>query len=217
MSFFSGTFTKQINFTIINTIGSGTMRNKKGFVFVETLVVVAVLTASLLMLYSTYSAIVRKEKTRITYNDSAYLYRTYYLEKFFRNFRMDSMTLSLNKDNPDKPIALLTGFGCTNNIFINEEDNKGLCENLLAELHVSNMYLTYNDLSILQTCTNQSGPCEALVQVNETASAYLKTIGGDGKEGYRIIIEYAETKEGEACVGDDCRFYYATISLGELS
>ena len=40
---------------------------------------------------------------------------------------------------------------------------------------------------------------------------------GGAETQLRYFIEYAETKEGEACVGDDCRFYYATISLGELS
>ncbi len=193
------------------------MKRKKGFVFVETLVVVAVLTTSLLMLYSTYSASIRKEKTRIKYNDSVYLYRTYYLEKFFRSFRLDMLSVSLNKDDDTKPYLLTTGFGCTNNIFIHEEDNLGICENLLSNLHVSNLYFAYNDLSSLQNCTNASGKCESLLQVNEDMGAYLKTIGGEGKTGYRIIAEYSENKDGEYCDGDDCVFYYATISLGDLS
>lgn len=71
------------------------MKNKKGFVFIETIVVVAVLTVSLLMIYSTYSATLRKEKNRMSYNDSVYLYRTYYLEKFFRNFRLDVVATEL--------------------------------------------------------------------------------------------------------------------------
>ncbi len=191
------------------------MEKKKGFVFIETLIVVAVLTASLLMLYSTYSALIRKEKTRIHYNDSAYLYRTYYLEKFFKNFRLDMVSMGLNKDDTTK-LSLFTGFQCTSNIFINEEDNKGLCENLMEELHVHNLYLTYNDLSTLQNCKNPSGVCEALLQVNDTAAAYIKTIGGENLSGYRIIVEYAETKEGERCAGEDCVYNYATISLGEI-
>lgn len=192
------------------------MKKKKGFVFIETLIVVAVLTASLLMLYSTYSALIRKEKTRIQYNDSAYLYRTYYLEKFFRNFRLDMVSKSLNKEDTTKPLALLTGFGCTNSVFVNDEKNKGLCESLVEELHINNMYLTYNDLSLLQSCKNNSGVCETLLQVNDKAAAYLKTIGGEGSSGYRIIIEYAENKNGDRCSSDDCVYYYTTLSLGEI-
>lgn len=193
------------------------MKKKKGFVFVETLVVVAVLTASLLMLYSTFSASIRKEKTRIKYNDSVYLYRTYYLEKFFRNFRLDMISAGLNKEDDTKPYLLFTGFGCTSNIFIHEEENIGFCENLLSDLHVRNLYLAYNDLSDLQNCTTATGKCESLLQGNEDMGAYLKTIGGEGSSGYRIIAEYSETKEGEYCDGDACEFYYATISLGDLS
>lgn len=186
------------------------MKKKKGFVFVETLIVVAVLTASLLMLYSTYSALIRKEKTRITYNDSAYLYRTYYLEKFFRNFRLDNVKNSLNEDN-----TLLTTFWCPT-ISINGDGNLGLCETLVSELHIRNMYLTYNDLSVLQNCKDQSGVCENLLRVNDKAAAYLKTIGGKGTSGYRMIIEFAETKEGLQCSKEDCVYYYTTLSLGEI-
>lgn len=191
------------------------MKKKKGFVFVETLVVVAVLTTSLLMLYSTYSAVIQKEKTRIKYNDSVYLYRTYYIEKFFRNFRLDIIATRLNNTDPNRYL-MLSSFGCSADIFVNEEDNLGMCETLLQDAHVSNLYLAYNDLSKLQTCENQRGICEALVQVNDKTADYLKTIGGAGMEGYRIIVEYSENKDGTRCEGDSCQFYYATISLGVL-
>lgn len=191
------------------------MKKKKGFVFVETLVVVAVLTTSLLMLYSTYSAVIQKEKTRIKYNDSVYLYRTYYLEKFFQNFRLDIVASRLNNSDSSRYL-MLSSFGCSADIFVNEEDNLGMCEVLLQNAHVNNLYLAYNDLSKLQTCENQSGLCEALVQVNPQTADYLKTIGGSGKTGYRIIVEYAENKDGTRCEGENCQFYYATISLGDL-
>ncbi len=195
------------------------MKKKKGFVFVETLIVVAVLTASLLMLYSSYSGIIQKEKTRLKYNDSVYLYRTYYLEKFFKNFRVDLLMASLNKEEDTKPKSMITSFGCRGDIFLNEEDNLGFCENLYQELHIHNLYFTYNDLSELQDCTDQKGLCEALVQVNSQAAEYLKTIGGNGQEGYRIIAEFAETKKGEACTDEnnDCLYFYTTLSLGELT
>ncbi len=193
------------------------MKNKKGFIFIETLVVVAVLTASLLMLYSTYNAVIRKEKIRIKYNDSAYLYRTYYLEKFFRNFRLDLVATALNKDDNTKPLNVLAGFGCGGGIFLNEEDNIRFCEVFKEELHITNMYLTYSDLSMLQNCSNRNGACEALAKVNDAAAAYIKTIGGLGKSGYRVIVEFAENKDGTRCEGDDCEFFYATISLGDLS
>ena len=187
------------------------MKNKKGFVFIETIVVVAVLTVSLLMIYSTYSATLRKEKNRMSYNDSVYLYRTYNLEKFFRNFRLDVVATELTGNR------VLTSFGCHSKmVFVNEEDNIGLCEEVTSRLNINNIYLTLNDLSFLQNCTNTHGKCEALLQVNDTAANYLKTIGGKGKFGYRIVLEFAENKDGSRCSSDKCQFYYTTLSLGEI-
>lgn len=188
-------------------------KNKKGFVFVETIVVVAVLTVSLLMVYSTYSAVMIKEKKRIRYNDSVYLYRTYYLSKFFKNFRLDTVASGLRQTGN---IRVITEFGCTDSIFINEADNKGFCNSMLDSLHVSNLYLTYNDISFLQDCRDTRGRCEALVQVRPAAAEYLKTIGGKGNAGYRIVVEFSENKDGSRCVGDTCQYYYTTLSLGAL-
>ena len=194
------------------------MKNNKGFVFIETLIVVSVLTVSLLILYSSYSSLIRNEKNRLKFDDTSYLYRTYYIEKFFRNFRLDLATIELNKSDPAKPLFLLNPFGCRSDIFLNEEDNLGLCEILIEELHINALYLTFNDLSELQECTNSTGICEVFLQVNDHMAQYLKTIGGKGKEGYRIIIEFTETKDGEKCNPNEegCQFYYSTLSLGEI-
>ena len=189
-------------------------KNKKGFVFVETIVVVAVLTISLLMVYSTYSSLIIKEKTRIKYNDSVYLYRTYYLTKFFKNFRMDTVASRLSKTGSN--ILVITGFDWSSSeVFVNEEDNVGFAEDLMNQLHISHLYLTYKDLRFLQECTDSSGVCEALVQVRKEAADYLKTIGGEG-DGYRVVVEFSENKDGSSCTGEKCQFYYATLSLGDL-
>lgn len=193
------------------------MRRKKGFIFIETLVVVAVLTVSLLMTYSTYNSVVVKENIRIRYNDSAYMYRTFYLSQFFRNFRLDIVASNLNKDGNKGAINLLSGFNCQNqSILVNELDNQAMCEQLFDSLHINNIYLTYNDLGFLQDCNNSEGVCEVLVQVREEAANYLKTIGGNGTSGYRILIEYAEKKDGTKCTNDNCVYYYTTLSLGDV-
>ena len=55
---------------------------KNGFVFVETIIVVAVLATSLILMYISFNKIIINEKKRITYDDISYIYRTYYLEDF---------------------------------------------------------------------------------------------------------------------------------------
>ena len=54
--------------------------NKKGFVFIETIIVVIVLTSSLLLLYTSFNKILQSEKTRVNYDDINYIYRTYYVQ-----------------------------------------------------------------------------------------------------------------------------------------
>lgn len=190
--------------------------NKNGFIFIETILVTAILTAILLVIYSNYNSVIHKEETRIKYNDFSYLYRTYYIEKFFSHFRMSKVISELNNSDSSKPYALITGFGCTYRIFVSKEDNIDFCDNLLSKFHVKNMYLAYNDLSDLQNCNNADGKCESLLQVSQQMGAYIKTLGNKGS-GYQIIIEYGESKEGNSCDEEDCEYYYATISLGGFS
>ncbi len=193
------------------------MKRNKGFIFIETLVVVAILSASLIMTYSMYSAAVVKENVRIHYNDSAFLYRTYYLQRFFRNFRLDLVASNLNQtDNR------ITGLNCYDNnaLFMNSMNNQGLCESLFESLHIRNIYITYNDLSYVQECSNFSGVCEELGQLREEAVEFLKTIGSQGETGYRIVIEFEECKDGTYGDGNTCNnkysYFYTTLSLGEL-
>ncbi len=202
------------------------MKKKRGFVFIETIVVVAILTISLLMTYSAYSTAIIKEKTRLKYNDSVYLYRTYYIEKFFKYFRLDRMKDYLSQyekqylNEHGKETLGIIGFGCSADI-IQDEENKAFCEDMWKELHINNLYFTHSDVSSLQNCTKsiETGKCAALLQMRDTASAYVKTIGGAFTNGYRIVVEFAESKNGSSCfIGgkDACVYYYATILLGEI-
>lgn len=207
------------------------MKKRNGFVFIETLIVVAILTFSLLMAYSSFSGMVMKEKTRVDYDDSVYLYRTYYLEKFFRNFNLYKARDYLIEESEyaDGYVEKAwVQFGCSADIFLNEEDNISLCENIVEELHVNRLYLTYKNLGFLQACKDDhsiDGVCEVLLQGGESSVInYLLTIGGNSgsiydaqNEGYRIVVEFMEDSSGNKCTsGDDCKYYYATISLGDI-
>ena len=55
---------------------------KKGFIFVETMVVIAFLGTVLLTVYSSFTTVLDTAKTRLYYDDSVYLYRTYYILSF---------------------------------------------------------------------------------------------------------------------------------------
>lgn len=58
---------------------------KKGFVMVETIVMVAFLSFALLVVYKAFTATMELEKTRSTHNNTNYLYRTYTMKRFFED------------------------------------------------------------------------------------------------------------------------------------
>ncbi len=204
------------------------MKKKKGFVFIETLVVTAILTISLLVSYSTYSALIIKEKGRITYNDSAYLYRTYYLEKFLKNFDLYTIRNYIEESITLNGKEIKRGYskiGCSGEIFPpGTNHNLGTCESLINNLHVENLYLTYKDLGYLQNCKDWEGECAIFATLDEGMAEYLKTIGGASKtskessqSGYRIIAEYKEKKDGTKCDSEEeCHTFYSTVSIGDI-
>ena len=59
--------------------------NKKGFIFIETIIVTAVVLASLMLVYSLYISSIASENRRLRYDDTAKLYETFY-KKIFRKF-----------------------------------------------------------------------------------------------------------------------------------
>lgn len=205
------------------------MKKKKGFVFVETLVVTAILTVSLLALYATYSALIIKEKQRLTYNDSVYLYRTYYLGKFLQNFNLFTLKEAIKESG----YASITPANTL--LFPNEQDgsenkNKALAETLYNRLHISAIFLTYKDLGYLQKCENWEGDCKMFASIDHDIAEYIKTIGGKSKtlnevvaadlKEYRLIVKYTETKQGDLCdettEEGNCQNFYTTISIGNI-
>ena len=58
------------------------MKKKKGFMFVETIMVMTILTTTLLSIYITFSRVLLNEKRRALFDDTSYLYRTYLIEDY---------------------------------------------------------------------------------------------------------------------------------------
>ena len=57
------------------------MRKKNGFVFMETIVVVSVLSITLLTLFTSYSYILRKSRERNTFDTTEMIYKTYFVKE----------------------------------------------------------------------------------------------------------------------------------------
>ena len=61
------------------------MKNK-GFVLMETIVVIVVISVALLTIFSSYNKILSKEKIENKYDTSEYLYMTEYIKKYIYNY-----------------------------------------------------------------------------------------------------------------------------------
>ena len=65
---------------------------KKGFVFIETIIVITVLTVGLMSIYANYSKILANTKEFNTFDTTEYNYKTYYLKKLFLSGEMKTTT-----------------------------------------------------------------------------------------------------------------------------
>lgn len=59
-------------------------KNKNGFVLMEAIVVIVVITVSLITLFASYNKILTKVKKENKYDTSEYLYKTYYIREYLR-------------------------------------------------------------------------------------------------------------------------------------
>lgn len=61
------------------------MRKNNGFVLMETIIVVSILSLSLLLLYSSYESMVNKCHEQNTYDTTETIYKTYLIKKYINN------------------------------------------------------------------------------------------------------------------------------------
>lgn len=59
--------------------------NKKGFMFIETIVMCAILMVILLLIYNGYTSSIAKQKEKLNYNTTAGELKLYYVKKYLMN------------------------------------------------------------------------------------------------------------------------------------
>ncbi len=189
--------------------------NKNGFVFVETIVAIVVLTSALLLLYSSFNNVLQSEKTRVDYDDIAYIYRTQYLKNTLDDLNIKPILVEL-ESNQNK---YFTTIGTdTNNLFSSEE-KKVYFNKLLTDYEVKQMIiLKENKIDNLKNCNlnctndnkcNETENCNSLyMEISEEMLAYLKTIYVDFNCQYILAVEY------ETCQNNsNCKHLYSWVSV----
>ena len=196
------------------------MKNK-GFVFVETIVVVVVLSIGLVMVYQSFNNVLTNNKRRAAYNDIAYLYRTYYIQDFITSLNIEKYVnhyLGTNTSAGELGKSIQE-FSCQNPLLYNIEgnvystdtlgnlsadDQKRLsqCQNLLLDFKVRRIYITKYNVNELKKCTTRAGKLnnncksgknqDALNTMSPSMIYYLRTLNGIEDDAYRVIVEYEE-------------------------
>lgn len=65
------------------------MRKQNGFVFMETIVVISVLSITLMLLFGSYSYILRKSRSKNTFDTTETMYKTYYVKQVMDNYKRE--------------------------------------------------------------------------------------------------------------------------------
>lgn len=172
------------------------MKNKMGFVLIETIVTITVLAASLLYVYSSFNSILIKEKARIHYDDVAYLYRTYYIKEFFETYELNYVLSLLNDENP----AII--IGCDYEGMFNEDENaKNQCNYLVQGLNVSKIVIALNDFDYVKNCDDRSNKCLYLNNFSAEQRSYLQSLGKmNERHEYILVIEFLEEDDSSNLV-----------------
>ncbi len=197
------------------------MKNNKGFVFIETIVVIVVLTIGLITIYLSFSTLLANEKRRNTYNNINYIYRTYYFEDYLASLNMDRFLKDQKSDGNNNG---LIDFSCDNNSLFFENNifrrndsedtstdvykNKiSFCKSFMKNLNIKRAVIIY-ELDNVKKCITNKGEisinCNFLKNKfdgDPNLLKYFKTLKRSNKEKqtgeniYRLVIEFEEKRK----------------------
>ena len=193
-------------------------KNLKGFILVETMVVIAFLATTLLTVYSSFTTVLDNAKTRIFYDDPIYLYRTYYFLSYLEKNNLPDFIDSKfnNTSGIDNRSLSIVEFGC-NALSVTEASGgaseSGFCESLKSSMDINHVFIMNYDVNDVIKCDEQSGNLDdktlycqrnkALQNLSISAVNYLYTLDGyTGSStpdavrasGYRIVMEFRKAK-----------------------
>ena len=194
------------------------MKNK-GFVFIETIVIVLVLSTSLLYLYNSYNNIIDKEETRVYYDDVAYIYKTNYIKRFLE----ENANIEYVKSEAFKE-SYVTSIGNAFDNFFNEaqlaENMNNSLESILNNFRVNQMFLVKRNY--IDECDGSETSDECYFNATDNAynlTNYIKSIN-DTKHDYYLVVEYSEKVDSDGkitkCtprVDTNCRNYFVSLGL----
>lgn len=126
--------------------------SNRGFIFVETVVVLVVLAASLIGLYSTFSSVINNIEKRKQYDNINDIYKVNIIKDLIIN-------------EPSSTYTIINSNNCTN--YMNSD-----CNEVFSELSVSEVLITGNNVQTI---------IDLNINIPNTMKEYLKTINKNEK------------------------------------
>jgi len=154
------------------------MSNKKGFIYIETIITVVVLMTTLVFLYSSYSNVVTAERIRLYHDDIAYVYKT----KHIRDVVVDTLdeakfetAINMKLDGIGPNSSYLYIFNVESDIF----KNNTFISRVRELYHIYRLvYVRIEDIPTIKECINKDKSavkCQNTIALVESYGySYLK-------------------------------------------
>ncbi len=186
---------------------------KNGFAFIETIITVVILCASLLYLYNSYSFIIGDEEKRLRYDDISFIYKTNYVRKFLDE-NTDIEGIKNYAFNDSYIVTIGTGY---TSMFNETQRTNGMVEslsNIVQSFNINRMLLI--NTKMFDDCVIDTDKCKrSVADLNFNLKSYVYTLNDISYE-YYLVVEYAQKVDGSKCTpGSDarCVAYYASLGF----
>jgi len=135
---------------------------KKGFVFIETLIVLVVLCVSIVSLYGLYTKIATDINARRYYDNIGDLYKTDLIRNFISQSTIESTTNFIT----------ITPSNCSSFM-------KDGCKTVLETLNVQNVYINNSDINVILASST--------ITLNNSAREYFQTISRNKNTRFIVV------------------------------
>ncbi len=189
---------------------------KTGFAFIETIITIVILSASLLYLYNSYDAIISDEEMRLYYDDVAHIYETNYIRKFLDEYTNIDM---VKKTAFTNTYSVVIGTDYETLFTENQKEYIKSLSGILLNYRVNQMILI--DTKMFDNCFNdEDEKCKnSLVNMSYNLKNYVNTLN-DTSYDYYLVVEYAEAQDKNLgmvkCapgIDKNCVSYYASLGI----
>lgn len=161
---------------------------KNGFVFMETIVVISVLSITLLMLFASYSYILRKSREKNTFDTTESIYKTYYVKNVIDNYKAQNGGTGLgilyyvnnNSECTRKSFGADYSYTCD----LSKDNYEGYLKQIKKAFEVSKVYYLNPNKIVRSKDANAW-----LNTFDATTIDYIRDIG-DSVDRYILVVKY---------------------------